>query len=278
MNLHKYLLLGAAALALGACSDDDGPTGTRGPLAYVRFVHAVPDTMRVNAIFVNDPFENLPSWYSLGFRSASGLYQGVEAGERAIRVFPDSPIPAYATQRLIDTTVTLAEGQYYTLVYSGNARGNNDYLAVIEDDIPTPGAGTIALRALNANPALAAVDVYVADSSKAPLTAPDETFTGVAYREASAYAALPVLTAAGPELYEYAVTAEGSGTAVATATPNQKGIAATSTGVSAQAGVQISGSVLTAVHVPGAVAGSPAATTSNLTPTIIYLLDNVPGT
>jgi hypothetical protein len=278
MNLHKYLLLGAAALALGACSDDDGPTGTRGPLAFVRFVHAVPDTMAVNAIFVDDPFENLPSWYSLRFRNSSGLYQGVEAGERAIRVFPDSPRPEFAMQRLIDTTLTLVEGQYYTLVYSGNARGNNDFLAVIEDEIPTPGAGNIAIRVLNANPGMAAVDVYVADSSKAPLTAPDETFTGVAYRQATDYAVLPALTATGPELYEFAVTAEGSGTAIATATPNQKGLAATSTGVSAQAGVQIAGSVLTAVHVPGAVAGSPAATSTNQTPSVIYLLDNVPGT
>jgi hypothetical protein len=278
MNVHKYLLLGAAAIALGACSDDDGATGTRGPLAYVRVVHAVPDTMAVNAIFVDDPFENLPSWYSLAFRGSSGLYQGVVAGERAIRLFPDSPIPEYAMQRLIDTTVTLAAGQYYTLVYSGNARGNADYLAVIEDEIPAPGAGNIAIRALNADPAMAGVDVYVADSSKAPLTAPDETFLGVGFREASDYAVLPALTATGPQLYEYAVTAEGSGTAIATATPDRKGLAATSTGVSAQAGVQIGGSVLTAVYFPGAVAGSRAATSSNLTPTVIYLLDNVPGT
>jgi hypothetical protein len=280
MNLNKYLLLGAAALALGACSDDDGPTGTRGPTALVRFVHAVPDTMRVNAIFVDDPLENLPGLHGIAFRSTSGMYQQVEAGERSIRVFPDTTDARYSTQRLIDTTVTLTAGQAYTLVYSGLARGNNDYLMVIEDERPAPGATAIAVRAMNFVPGTGAVDVHVAEQAAVPIDDPLVSFLGLGFREASEWDELPALAAG---LYEFDVADAGAAAADFTVTPDVPGAAPTAT-VSAQAGVRRGGSVLTAIVMPGAVEGSmartpalPAACT-NCTPTLILIRDNVPGT
>jgi hypothetical protein len=278
MILNKYLVLAAAALAIGACSDDEGATGTRGPTALVRFVHAVPDTMRVNALFVDEPLENLPNFQGISFRNSSGLYQQVVAGERDIRVFPDTTNILYATQRLIDTTVTLVAGSRYTLVYSGNARGNNDYLAVIEDDRPDPAATSIAVRAIHLARGAADVDVHVAATGADPLTAPATSFTGLAYLDASAYDELPALT--GTNLYQFAVTDAGAGTLRISpiVSPNVPGADATATGISAQAGVRKGGSVLTALYVPGAVAGSMAVSGANTTPTVILLKDNVPGT
>ena len=280
MNLNKYLSLGAVALALGACSDDDGPTGTRGPTALVRFVHAVPDTMRVNAIFVDDPLENLPNLHGISFRNTSGMYQQVEAGERSIRVFPDTTDARYASQRLIDTTLTLAAGQAYTLVYSGLARGNNDYLMVIEDERPAPGAAAIAVRAMNFQST--EVDVHVAEEGAAdpPIEDPLLSFLGLGFREASDWEEIPALAAG---LYEFDVADAGAAAADFSIAPNVPGTAPTAT-ISAQAGVRRGGSVLSAIVVPGALANSMAATfdaadvCTNCTPSLILVRDNVPGT
>jgi hypothetical protein len=285
MTLTKYLLLGAAALALGACGDDDDPTGTRGPTALVRFVHAVPDTMRVNAIFVDDPIENLPNLHGISFRSTSGMYAQVEAGERSIRVFPDTTDARYSTQRLIDTTLTLTAGQAYTLVYSGLARGNNDYLMVIEDERPVPGATAIAIRAMNFQST--AVDVHVAEEDDpddpddpTPIEDPLISFLGLGFRDASDWEEIPALAAG---LYEFDVADAGAAAADFSIAPNVPGAAPTAT-VSAQAGVRRGGSVLSAIVVPGALADAMAATfdandvCTNCTPSLILIRDNVPGT
>ena len=282
MRLAKYLLLGAVAASVAACSDDDDGISPRGPAALVRFVNASPDAGRVNARFVDDPLENLPNWLNVPFRGTSGMFQQVVAGERDFRIFFYTLDADSAKVTLIDETITLEEGQMYTIVYTGTVAGDADEILVVEEAIPDdPGAGQLAIRAWHAAMATGAVDIYASDSSSNPLTAPDFTIMDVATGEITPYQT--VATLASPELYEFAVTDAGAVVRTFGATPNQPGASATST-LSAQAGVRQSGSVLTAFLVPGATPGSRAATTNssgaqtNADPSIVLLLDNIPGT
>ena len=276
MRLAKYLSLGAVAVAAIACGDDDG-TAPRGPEALIRFVNASADAGAVNFRVVDDPLENLPTFLNVAFRGSSGVHQRVVAGDRAVRVFFNTRNADSALVRLIDETITLEAGQYYTLVYTGTVAGDADQLLVIPETIPDdPAAGSIAVKVLHAAEGEGAMDVYVAPSADDPVADPVATFDGVAEGEATAYQTLPTLT--GTQLYEFAAVPAGGSAASFSASPNNPGAAATAAGVSAQAGVRQSGSVLTALLLPGAVAGSRAATSSNTTPTILILLDNIPGT
>jgi hypothetical protein len=276
MNPYKILGLGLTLVALAACSDDDGVVDPvqEEPKALVRFINAVPDTGIVDFRFT-DRLENLPTFLGVGFRASSGVYQRVGVGTRTVRIFVNSNDPTAAQRILVDTTLTLAAGSRYTLIYAGRARGNADRLAVIDDDATLPAPGTtIAVRTIHAAVGTGAVDVYVANSGATdPVAAKVGQFNNVAYLGKTAYATLPVRTGAGA-LYMFGVTNTGSTAALFSATPNQPGIA-TPAGqlTSPQPGVQIAGSVLTAVVFPGATAGSPAATATNGNPTVVLFVD-----
>jgi uncharacterized protein DUF4397 len=275
MNPYKFLGLGLTLVALAACSDDDGVVDPvqEEPKALVRFINAVPDTGIVDFRFT-DRLENLPTFLGVGFRASSGVYQRVGVGTRTVRVFVNSSDPVAAQRMLIDTTIVLTAGSRYTFVYAGRARGNADRLAVIDDDATLPTPAGIAVRTLHAAVGTGAVDVYVANSGSAdPIAAKVGQFTNVAYLAKSAYTNLPVRSGAGA-LYMFGVANTGGATALFSATPNQPGIP-TPAGqlTSPQPGVQIAGSVLTAVVFPGATAGSPAATATNQTPTVVLFID-----
>lgn len=278
MNSYKILSLGLAVIALAACSDDDGVVGPvqEEPKALIRFINAVPDTGVVDFRFI-DRLENLPTFLGVPFRASSGMYQAVGAGARPVRVFVNSTDPIAAQRMLIDTTITLAAGSRYTLIYAGRARGGADRLAVIDDDatLPAPGTG-IAVRAIHAAVGTGAVDVYVANSGATdPIATKVGQFTNVAYLGKTAYTNLPARTGTGA-LYLFGIANAGAATTLFSATPNQPGIP-TPAGqlTSPQPGVQIAGSVLTALVFPGATAGSPAATATNQTPTVVLFIDKV---
>lgn len=280
MRVAKYLLLGAAIASIGACSDDDGGVAPLGPAAMVRFVNASPDAGTVNVLFV-DELTNLPSFQGVPFRGTTGLYQRVDAGDRDIRVFFNTTDVDSAKVRLIDETVSLEAGQFYTFVYGGTVAGDADQLMVMQETVPDDAAaGSIAVKVLHAASTLGAVDVYAADSALNPMTTPAATFAGLAFGEASGYQNMAAL--AGTSLYEFAVAPAGGAAASFSTSPNSPGAAKDGT-ISAQAGVRQGGSVLTAVVMPGAVAGSRAARTSggvqtNANPVVVILLDNIPGT
>ena len=282
MKFYKALPLAAVAVLATACGGDSGSIGTvePGPVAQVRFVNAAPDTGAVNFRFV-DKLENLPTFLAVPFRGGSGLYQGIEAGPRAIRVFPLDNTVAGASIRLVDTTFTFQPNQKYTIVYVGRTKAPAgdaaaDRLLIIPDTLPTPGAGNIAVRVIHAAPGTGPVDVYIGKNGLAPVTATVAKISNVAYLGHSAFATLPIRPAGADSLYSFAVTAAGSTTPLFTSTPNEPG-APISGSVSAQAGVQISNSVLTVIVFPGATAGTRAATTSNTTAAAAAFLDNIPA-
>lgn len=271
-------------LGLAACDDDGVSVQTPEPAALVRFVNAVVDTGTVDLRFV-DNVENLPTLQGVGFRSYSGMYQRVIPGSRHARVFPNSPnVELTSTILIDDPSLDLSVDTRYTLVYAGSAQAGSDQLAVIQDDAtpPTPPAGSIAFQALNVAPDLGAVDVYVVPVASATAGTPSDwqtnnaaVLTGVSYLDkAAAYVNVPVRPSGG--FYRFVVTAAGSTTGLFAATPNLPGTQPPAGATyGPQPGVQIEGSVLTAVIAPGAMPGTRSATSSNQTRTVFLMVDKV---
>lgn len=285
MRVRKVLLSAFAVLLVGACDDDSVTNSTPGPAALVRFVNAVVDTGTVDFRFV-DQVENLPTFLGVPFRGTSGVYQRVTPGTRPARIFVNSSNIVNASIRVVDTTITLAADRRYTLVYAGRARGNQDALVVIEEPslaLPTPATGSIAVRALHAAVGIAAVDVHIAPANRAADTAlgPDPIATAIARINDVAYLEqTPHITivkrdtaAASLPLYQFGVTPTASTTLSFRARPNTPGAPSDRPTVGPTPGVQIGGSVLTALLVAGATPGSRAATSTNQTPTVVLLID-----
>ena len=291
MRFKTMLALCLAALGASACKNDNGITDPTklAPAATVRFINAVVDTGTVDFRF-QDKVENLPMLLGVPFRGTSGFFTRVSPGARPLRIFVNSTDPVEAQKRLIDTTITLAADKRYTLIYAGAARGNADRLVVIEETTPppTPPAGMIAIRALNLDASRPSADVAFSETDtlvpKTPPATPtprnegpvDATIPGAAYLTYSPYVTLSKLplTGAKDSLYRVSVSTAGSGTVAYSVIATQRGATAPAgASYGPQPGIQIAGSVLTAVILPGATAGSKAATSSNLTPTIVLLAD-----
>jgi hypothetical protein len=283
MRFVKLVLCAGTLLGLAACSDDSGVTngGPPPPAALVRFINTVTDTGTVDLRFV-DLVESLPTMQGVAFRGASGLYQRVTPGVRSARVFPTSTNVDLTQIRLVDTTVTLMADSRYTLVYAGRANGNQDRLAVINDEftLPTPPANNIAIQVLHAATGVGNVDVYVTPAGAAnnadPIGNAVTVMRNVPNLGKSAYVNVPVRPTTGENLYQFTVTAAGSTTPLFTARPNLTG-AQPPAGATygPQPGVQINRSVLTAVLTSGSVPGTRQSTAATQTPTVVLLVDKV---
>jgi hypothetical protein len=296
MRFKVILALALTSVGLVACKNDSGVTGPRdiAPAALIRFINAGVDTGTVDFRFI-DKVENLPTFLGVAVRGTSGGYQRVDPGTRPVRIFVNSTNPAETQKRLVDTTITLAADARYTLVYAGAARGNADRLVVLTDPLtfPTPPAGNIAVRALNLNGTLGAADLRFAPTDTVKPTkvgadtipqprnvyAPLATMiANTAYLSYSDYVNLPALATASPKdsLYQFQVFPAGSGTMSYRTTSTQRGtLPPAGATYGPQPGVQIPGSVLTAVLFPATTAGSPARTSSNANPGVVLIPDKV---
>lgn len=183
------LALVGALLAVG-CNKDDGPFfAPQVPLAYTRFINAIPDSGAADFRFV-DLLEYSPFAVQLPFRSFTP-YQGTAPGARHLKVFTNpggtaSQIP-FVTGVLVDETPSLEAGKYYTLVAVGYARTTGTprvKLQVYEDAIPDPGSN-VAFRVVNLATGLSSINVGVTAASTDAIPTP--TFSNVAYLGASAY-------------------------------------------------------------------------------------------
>jgi hypothetical protein len=285
MKLQHLLLLGAVLGGAAACSEDSGAKTTDpGPLAYVRYVHAMPDTAAVDVHLV-DQVENLNAT-AVAYRTVTA-YQGIAPGARHFRVWTTSnDINVIGANKILDTTITVAANTYYTIVHSGFARTGqtpHQQFCVLTDAAPTPAAGKFAIRAIVAAPSFAAnQDVYLTRNVATSGTAAPAPGAGatpvVTATNVTAAAACPAPTAwveldtvqrrdrvtnigGNASIYVY-----NAGTVVPAA-PNLTSVvvAGEPTGkppesvVSAIAGARIPGSVLAAFLFPPGVVGSPAA-------------------
>jgi hypothetical protein len=273
MRLSRFTLLAVAALASIGCQRDDGalePT-TIPPLAYVRYINALPDTLGATVRFIDQVEFTPQTWTGVPFRGMGlGNYQGAQAGSRQFRVFTYSPnssnIPANTTV-LAEQTFNFEAGKYYTVLHAGFARtGGNpaNSIRILEDAVPTPGT-SIAVRAIHAAAGVGNVDVYLTATTTTAISGAP-AIAGLAFGTSSAY-----LTRA-PGAFATRVTAAGSTTPlISSAAP--AGVAGSAT-ADPIAGATIPGSVLTAVAFSASVAGSPAATSAS--PTVLYFADRQP--
>src|SRR5687767_4837776 len=238
-RLFAFACLGA--LLVAACDDNGSEVilAPKVPLAYTRFVNAVPDTQPTDWRFI-DQLENSPTSIGLAFRSFSP-YQATTPGARKLRVFPADTNIAVVQQMLIDTTITLAAGTYYTLVHLGNARGNADRLLVIQDDIPNVQTTNIALRAVHLGTGLTNLDVFLLSdtTSAAPLPATPQ-FANLAFAAASPYATR------APGTFRLRATSSGQTTVVANAIAPLGAAAVPGDNLTAIGGSNLGGSVITA--------------------------------
>src|ERR1041384_3737920 len=122
------LALAAGAL-LAACRGEGGTAilANNGPVGYVRFVNAIPDSGAQDWRFV-DQIEGSPTTFNLSFRGIfpGSAYQQASVGTRHLRVFqaafdqysghPAQASPSIVSTVFIDTTFAIAEGHHYSLI------------------------------------------------------------------------------------------------------------------------------------------------------------------
>ena len=170
MRKLKIALALTGLAALGACADGSKTIlADKAPIAYVRFVNAVPDSGGQDWRFV-DAVEGSPATFSLTFRAIypGTSYQSVTPGARHLRIFqsatdltfndPLKASPALVSTVFFDTTLTLAEGTHYTIIAAGNLRApRTAKIVLLTDNYTDPGA-SVAVRMVNLG--TSAVDVY----------------------------------------------------------------------------------------------------------------------
>jgi hypothetical protein len=277
MRFQRLIFAAITACAVSACAKDvTAVTHPTPPLAYVRYINAVPDTFdmdfrAVDQVAYSQPFINVL------FRGmGEGNYQGYQAGSRHIRIFLDpapsgntvAVDPAVVSTVMVDTTYSFTAGQYYTLLEVGSARGKTTKLWIIADTLPAQGAG-IGYRVINAAAVQGAVDVYVVADSTTPLSGAP-TIGNLAANTSSGYKA----QATGA--YYIRLTAVGNAAAPvgkANGFILQAGTAGT-TAVDPIFGSGQAGSIFTAFIFDASAALSPGATFA--APGVVYYPDVQP--
>lgn len=275
-QLHRRGTLGALAFAtaLAGCDNEGGFAITaRPPIAYIRFVHAVPDTGATDWRFI-DQLENSPATFGIVFRSFTP-YQATAPGTRRLRVFPTSTAITVTSQFLIDTLLTFEAGRHYTIAHVGLSRASQSpkhRIVVYTDDFPALTDPTVALRWIHLGTGIGNTDTFVSDTgASVPLPA-TPLFTSVAYLAQGTYAtrtAAPLTIRATSEGTRTPLIAAGS------APPGQPGDPALN--LTAIGGSAMPRSVITALLLPRSVAGSAAPQSAAFTsPAITYLIDRHP--
>lgn len=276
MKFSRFTLLAVAAMASVACQTDDGslkPTEIP-PLAFVRYINALPDTLATTVRFIDQVEFTPQTFVAVPFRGlGGGNYQGAQAGTRSFKVFTylivgGNLAPAVGnTEELGAASHNFEAGKYYTVIFNGFARPGGSpakQIQIIEDPVPTPTTD-IAVRAMHAGAGIGNVDIYVTPTTTSAISGAP-AFSGVAFGAASAYASLPA------SAFAVRVTAAGSTTPLISAAA-PAGVAGTST-VNPIGGATIPGTVITAVAFPASVAGSRAAAAAN--PSVLFFVDRQP--
>ncbi len=268
MRFFRILVVGIAVAAVGACNDDEITNTTPPPLAGVRFINAMADTGAVDIRMIDQvPWSALA--LSLAFRSGTE-HQPTEARARHIRVFPTSRNPVVTSNFMLDTTITFAANQNYTLLLAGSAKNNTDRFIVVTDDAAAPAAGSISIRAVNA--------------SCGPAGTPNVDF--LAGADSTALASLGANIAPGSaSAYQSRTAGSLLGRFTTTVAPTRVAQAAgpvapaTPAGARPAAGVNSAGTVLSAYCFPASVAGTsaPQDTVTFNRAGVVYFVDRVPG-
>ncbi len=273
MRISKVpMLVAVLAIAAVGCSTEDGlPTATNAPppLAYVRYINALPDTQNTTVRFI-DYIEFTPQTFvNVAYRGVGqGLYQGLKAGSRQMRIFNADATnfsTAGNTAVLADLTQSFEAGKYYTILFTGYARTGSKKIVVLEDVIPAPGSN-IAIRVLNANTGLGSIDAYKTAAVGDAITG-SPAFAAVAEQKFSSYVTV------APGAFAIRATAAGNAATILASGAAPAGTAGTTT-ADPIGGATVAGTVITAMVFPASVTGSMAA--ASTTPSVVYVVDKQP--
>lgn len=304
---RNFLLLTLAAGAAACSSDDLGPTvAVIPPLAYVRYINALPDTLATTVRWIDDIEFTPQTFVGVDFRAmGQGGWQGLRAGNRAFRIFTyqqnvlNFPIAGNTTV-LKDTTFNFVAGSYYTILYYGYTRTGQTpaaQLRIFADDPPASPATGTSLRVYNLAAGAGNWDLHMGPAATAPT---DTTQAAVAPLYTAGQLGTLVASGtdanAGTAVLAYTNRAIGtfggrltqggtlarfgaalsSGSNLRVAAP--VGLAETAD-FEAAGGTNINGSVMTAWVFPRRVAGSPGATTAGLDtrPFVLFTVDRSPA-
>jgi hypothetical protein len=278
MRVKSIGLALIGALAAVGCSKDDGPFfAPQVPLAYTRFINAVPDTGSMDFRFI-DQLEYSPFAIQTAFKGFTP-YQGTAPGSRHLRVFYNpggAPELDVVTIIMLDEQLTFEANKYYSIVAVGFSRAGQTpslVLKVYEDPIPDPGSN-VAYRVVNLATGLGAVNVSLTSSSGAAIPgSPD--FSSVAYLDQSAY----VTKATGAQWFRVQQTTSATEIVSGNGRQAPAGVAGDPLNqLSTIGGSGQAGSVVTAYVYPRSVAGSPAPQGSaNANPAVLFIVDKHPG-
>jgi hypothetical protein len=95
-----------------ACDEGSDPFPVETvPLAAIRFINAVPDTMGFDYRFVD--FLTNAGFFDATFRANLQLYQSIEAGSHTFRVFLSSTVDTITSDLWNETTFDFAGSSYY---------------------------------------------------------------------------------------------------------------------------------------------------------------------
>jgi hypothetical protein len=169
-------------LLMASCLDDDDPANEPVPVAYVSLYHASPNAPELN-VFVDDRQVN-----RLEFTDYTG-YLNFYTGNRHFEINPLN-----ASNALIDTTVTFADGAFYSMFIVNNL--SNVEALTVRDSASAPSSGKVKIRFINLSPDASAFDV-TANEGSAPLFAGQAFKTSSNFVEVDAIESSFVLKSAG---------------------------------------------------------------------------------
>ncbi len=304
MDLNRMLLAFSVVVVAGCGSDAVSREVAPAPFTSIRWVNGVADTVAMDYRVVDYPSN--ASEPNLRFGASSGNWRNLPPGAHHIKVFFTNTTAAgtnvsVVSQTFVDTTLTFDEGKKYTILHYGFAKSGatpKQRLVVIEEVLPTPAAGQIALRAINAAPALGTLDIY-ATPAQAPIggaTSGTPIFTnlapaGIANWVAMASLPAPVPPATTANSYRLTATATAASAPLAdvlapvgaAAVPSTTVAGVTSQPFDAIAGTQQALSALTAVVFGPVVSytlttptGGTVVIPSGTTGSVTVLLDKHP--
>jgi len=267
MRLSRLAIVAVAIAGIVGCGKDEVTNPATPPLAGVRFINGLADSSSVDVRMIDQVMWSFEGMQNIAFRSGTE-HQPVEAKARHIRVFPNSADPNITSAFMVDTTLTFAANQRYTLLLTRETP-THVHLVVIDDNTSAPSAGQIAIRVVNAS--TAPIDAYVVDTTTTPI-AGAPTAANVAPLTASAY------TGRGAARASLRVTAAGSGTVTASQAGPPSTNTPTPAGENPQAGVYYAGTAFSAYYFPRSVAGTSAPqTTAFQSPAIVWFVDRNPA-
>lgn len=181
-KLGMIVCFAALLLFMASCLDDDDPQNEPVPVAYVSIYHASPNAPELDVI-VDDRQVN-----RLDFTDYTG-YLNFYTGARHFKINPFN-----ASNSLIDTTITLADGAFYS-VFIVNDLPNVEALTV-RDSANAPSDGKAKLRFINLSPDAGSLEI-ASDGEGSSLFGPREFKQPSHFVEVDATSSSFVLSPAG---------------------------------------------------------------------------------